>query len=428
MPTAEILSQGDEVITGQTVDTNAAWLATRLTDLGFTVLRHTTVGDRLQDIQQQFAHAAGRADLVLCTGGLGPTDDDLTAAAVAGAFSAPLQLHDAALDDIRERYAAFGRPMPQANTKQAMLPAGATKLTNHWGTAPGFHIHHGGTHFFCFAGVPREMRRLFDAYVLPFVAEHLAVRPARLVTLRTTGVGESNLQDRIGTFSEPDVVLGYRTKLPENHIKLRFQADVPASRVLGVTQRVADLVGSPIFTIEGLDDGVQVGAIDTQGGDLAAVVGRALLARGQTVATAESCTGGRVASMFTGIPGSSGWFLEGAVTYSNPSKVRQLGVQQATLDAHGAVSEPVARQMAEGIRQRAGADWGLSTTGIAGPGGGTADKPVGLVHIAVAGPDGTQHRSVQLGGFSRDRVQTLSAAGVIDMLRRMLQPSFHLST
>jgi len=410
--TAEILSQGDEVVTGQTADTNAAWLSTRLTDMGLSMMRHTSVGDRQDDIRDLFLAAAGRSDIVICTGGLGPTDDDLTAQAVADAFDRPLEFRQDAMDHIAALYARYNRPMPEVNRKQAWLPKGATMLTNHWGTAPAFSVEESGTLFFCFAGVPREMKALFDAYVVQTVTQRLQLTGGRLVTLRTAGVGESNLQERVGTVESTEYVVGYRSKLPENQVKLRFSAGVSDERIREVTADIAARIGSPVFTIEGLDDG--------DGGTLPQVVGKTLLQQGQTVATAESCTGGLVAAMFTGVPGSSEWFLEGAVTYSNASKLRQLGVDPATLEQHGAVSEPTARQMAEGIRKVSGATWGLSTTGIAGPGGGSDDKPVGLVHVAVAGPDQTHHRALRLGG-DRHRIQQLAAAGIVDMLRRKLQ-------
>ena len=380
MPIAEILSQGDEVVTGQTVDTNAAWLATQLTELGFRVARHVSVGDRLADIRDLVSVSVTRADFSICTGGLGPTADDLTAAAVAEAFQRPLQLDPFAMDHIERLYARFGRAMPEANRKQAWLPTGAERLDNDWGTAPGFAIEEEKGWLACLPGVPREMRAMWEHRVLPRLIERFELQPGRLVTLRTTGVGESNLQDRIGDFQEPGVVLAYRTMLPENHIKLRFEAEVPSSRIKQVVADIHDRIGSPVFAIEGLGE---------LGGNLATVVGRDLQAVGHTIACAESCTGGRIASMFTGIAGASAWFVEGCVTYSNEAKVRLLGVDSATLDAHGAVSEPVARQMAEGVRIRAGTTYGLSTTGIAGPGGGSADKPVGTVHVALAHPDGT---------------------------------------
>jgi nicotinamide-nucleotide amidase len=411
MPTAEILSQGDEVLTGQVVDTNAAWLSERLTALGVDVVRHTAVGDRLGDIVPAVRTACERADLVLSTGGLGPTDDDLTAQAVASVFDVELVLDPIALAHIQALYVRHDRRMPAVNRKQALLPAGSVRLDNDMGTAPGFALTTDRGLAAFLPGVPREMRHLFDARVLPLLGERFDLVAGRLVTLRTTGAGESDLQERIGHFQSPDAILSFRTRLPENHVKLRFAPGVPDDRITAVARDLARRIGSPVFCIEGLDD---------IAGDLHAVVVHTLLRHDATVATAESCTGGRVAALLTAVPGSSGAFLEGVVTYSNAAKTRQLGVDPGLLAEHGAVSEPVARAMAEGVRDRAGATFGLSTTGIAGPGGGSEAKPVGTVHIALATPETTHHRRLRLGG-DRERIQRLSAAAVLDLLRRHLQ-------
>jgi nicotinamide-nucleotide amidase len=413
MPTVEVLSQGDEVVTGQVADTNAAWLSEQLTHLGFEVVRHTTVGDKLDDIVGAMLSAAERADFAIGTGGLGPTDDDLTAQAVAAAFERPLALDEIAMAAIEAMYARFNRVMPEVNRKQALLPTGAVRLDNEWGTAPGFAVANPQCLLAFLPGVPREMRAMFPARVLPLLHERFELSPRRLVTLRTTGIGESNLQERIGTPTDDRYIVSYRTKLPENHLKLRIRADVPDDEVRAITHDIAGRIGSPLFSIEGLG---------APGGDLATVVGRHLLQHDQTLAVAESCTGGRIAAMCTSVPGSSGWFLEGAVTYTNAAKVRMLGVDASAIEANGAVSEVVARQMAAGARERSGATFGLSTTGIAGPGGGTDTKPVGTVHIALAHPGGTTHRRLSYG-FGRARVQQLSAAAAVDLLRRHLSPS-----
>jgi nicotinamide-nucleotide amidase len=420
VPAVEILSQGDEVVTGQVADTNAAWLAEQLTALGFLVVRHTSVGDRIDDLIHAFTAAAERADLVLCTGGLGPTDDDLTAEAVATAFERPLALDQAALDDLIAKYARFRRVMPEVNRKQAWLPTGSLRLDNDHGTAPGFAVEERGAWMAFMPGVPREMRHMFADRILPVLRERFAVAPARLVTLRTTGVGESNLQERLAGVELPvGMVLSFRTMLPENHVKLRFPAGTSEATIQAVTADLAARIGRPLFTVEGLPEGTVLPGVDTRGGALIPALAHRLLDRGATLATAESCTGGLVAARCTSVAGSSAWFLEGAVTYSNAAKVRQLGVPEALLADHGAVSEPVARAMAEGIRSVSGATFGVSTTGIAGPGGATEGKPVGTVHIAVATPASTLHRELHLSG-DRARIQSLAAAAVLDLLRRHL--------
>ena len=422
MHTAEILSQGDEVVTGQTVDTNAAWLATHLTSLGYQVARHTTVGDRLADLVQLFREIGERAQLCVCTGGLGPTDDDLTAPAVAAAFARPLQLDPKALADLIEKYERAGRPMPEVNRKQAMLPEGALRIDNPRGTAPGFAFLGGQCWFVCLPGVPREMKAMFTESVVELFAERFAVRPGRLVTLRTIGVGESNLQQLIGPFAEADAVLSYRTMLPENHLKLRFGPDVADERILEVVESIGAKVAKWVFTVEGLPGGqapASLAHIDAEGGHHISVVARLLARGGHTLSTAESCTGGRIAAACTALPGASAWFTDGRVTYSNEAKVAQLGVEPVAIAEHGAVSEAVARQMAEGVRQRAGTTFGIGVTGIAGPGGGTEAKPVGTVHIALATPERTRHRALRLPG-DRERIQRLAVASALELLRRSL--------
>lgn len=419
MPTAIVLSQGDEVITGQTLDTNAAWLSERLVDLGLDVVRRVTVGDRLDDIAAELTLAARRADVVVCTGGLGPTDDDLTAPACAAAFDRPLRLDEVALAQIESMYAAWGRDMPASNRKQAMLPHGADRLDNPVGTAPGFAFPAQGALVACLPGVPREMVRMWEDQVRPRIVARLGLRPGRLVVIRTTGVGESALQDRIGpseAYAARGLVLGYRTMTGENQVKLRAGPDVPDAVVDAAAHTLIGAIGSPVFAVEGLAHAT------LPQGDLPTVVGAALATGGATLAVAESCTGGRVAALVTSVAGSSAWFVEGVVTYANAAKVARLGVPEPLLAAHGAVSEPVARAMAEGVRQGAGATYGLATTGIAGPGGGTEAKPVGTVHLALAHPHGTEHRLVRLGG-DRGRVQALAAHAALDLLRRHLSPT-----
>jgi len=422
MYSAEILSQGDEVVTGQTIDTNAAWLSDRLTALGYQVVRHTSVGDRLADLVSLFREIGDRADLCVCTGGLGPTDDDLTAAAVAEAFARPLQLDPQALADLVDKYERAGRPMPEVNRRQAMLPEGSARVDNPRGTAPGFAFEGGSCWFVCLPGVPREMKGMFAEEVQPSLAERFSVHPGRLVTLRTIGVGESNLQERIGPFAEADVVLSYRTMLPENHVKLRFAPGATEARIAEVVQAIGERVGRWVFTIEGLDPSrplPSLASLDHGGGGHVEVVARLLAASGHTLSTAESCTGGRIAAAMTAIPGASQWFTEARVTYSNAAKVAQLGVEEAALSAHGAVSEVVARQMAEGVRRRATTTFGIGVTGIAGPGGGSEAKPVGTVHVALATPDQTIHRRLRLPG-DRERVQKLAVASALELLRRTL--------
>ncbi len=409
MPTVEILSQGDEVVTGQIVDTNAAWLADALTARGYAVLRHTTVGDDLGAIREAIAVAVERADLVVSTGGLGPTQDDLTAEAVAAVLGVDLVEDPVAIATIEVYYARHARIMPAVNRKQALLPAGALRLDNDWGTAPGFAIRTARGLAAFLPGVPREMKPMFAERVLPLLHGPLAASAGRLITIRTTGVGESEIQQRLGTLSLPDAVVSYRTRAPENHVKLRFHPGVPDERANAIARDVAARIGDVVFCVDGLDP---------DAGDLEQVVVRRLLAAGRTVATAESCTGGQLAAALTRVPGASGAFVEGVVCYANAAKER-LGVPPAWIAAHGAVSEPVARALAEAVRARAGTDYGVSTTGVAGPGGGTPDKPVGTVWIGFATPAATTAVQLRLGG-DRARVQVLTVGAALDLLRRDL--------
>jgi len=408
---AVVLSQGDEVVTGQITDTNAAWLSERLTALGLRVVRHVTVGDRLEHIASAFGEAIGHAHVVLCTGGLGPTADDLTAAAVASVTGRPLQLDAEALAALQARYASFGRAMPESNRKQAMLPEGATRIDNARGTAPGFAMSLGGTWLACMPGVPHEMRAMFDHFVEPALVDRLALRPSRLVVLRTVGLGESTIQDRIQGIAEPGIVLATRTLLAENQLKLRIGPDVAEDRVRDLVHRLREAIGRAVFAVDGLEG--------EPGGALVDRVAALLTARGQTLSVAESCTGGQLAAACTARPGASEWFMQGVVTYANAAKTDRLGVSPDLIATHGAVSEPVARAMAEGIRRTAHTTWGLATTGIAGPSGGSPDKPVGTVHVAAAGPTGTTHRLLRLPG-DRARIQGWSVAATLELLRRQL--------
>lgn len=398
----DIVSQGEELVSGATVDTNAGWIARHLKDRGFLPGRVTVVGDELPTIREVLIEAAARSRVVVSTGGLGPTSDDLTNEACALAFGRPLREDPVALAQVEHRYASRGRVMPPANRKQALLPEGARLLENRWGTAPGFSVETDGCVLYFLPGVPSEMRAMMEHHVLPDIDARFRLPERRTVVLRCVGLPESEAAGRMEGFERPGVTLGYRAHLPEVHVKLYLDPGIdPAPLVAEARARL----GRSVFTVDG--------------GPLAEVVGGLLRAAGHTLATAESCTGGRIGAMLTAVPGSSAYYLGGAVVYANAEKVRQCGVDPAVLAAEGAVSEPVARALAEGIRARTGATWGIGVTGVAGPGGGTAEKPVGTVHVAVAGPDRTRHRALRLP-FDRDRVQQMSAALALDHLRRAL--------
>ena len=401
MPSVEIISQGDEVLTGQIVDSNAAWLSERLTELGFSVLRHNTVGDRLQDIRAVVEEASARADLCLCTGGLGPTEDDLTSQAVAEAMQQPLVFDPEAMRQIEAMFARFGKPMPESNRKQAMFPAGARRLENRWGTAPGFAVQPGRAWMVFLPGVPREMQRMFESVVVAEIAQRFELHAGRLVTLRTAGIGESALQQRIGSWGRRDVVLSYRTAAPENQIKLRFPPAFPEQEMRAVVDAVAVRIGAGVFAIDGLD-----GPAD----DLPSVTLGLVRERGETLAVAEWGCGGRLCSLLNEAVESQNVLRRG---YVWGAQDRPIGVAS---DAE-LVSEPVARALAERVQQDGNVSYGLGLTVASRP--GPQDSPLrpGSAHMAVATADGTSHRPVQLAG-GRDLIRTLAAASAVDFLRR----------
>jgi nicotinamide-nucleotide amidase len=389
-----LLSTGEEVLTGETVDTNSAWLASSLWDVDVDVRFMCTVGDALSDLVDALGLAAARAPVVIMTGGLGPTEDDLTAEAVAMWAGIEREESAEALAQIEERYRARGRPLSAANRKQAVVPVGSCVLENRWGSAPGFAVEFEGTTVFCLPGVPMEMKHMFAEWVVPGLTP---LNPPTLVRMRTFGLAESRLQATVGSLDLGDAVLGFRAHIPEVQIKLRFPARTDPSQREAVVDRVAGVLGSALYTVDG--------------GDLAETVVAELSARGHTLALAESCTAGMISSWVANVPGVSSVLMNGFVLYSNESKVQMLGVPDSLLAAHGAVSEPVARAMAEQVRLKSGTDWGVGITGIAGPGGGSEAKPVGTVHIAVAGPSGVVHRHAVIPG---DRMQVrLRAAGAV---------------
>ncbi len=400
MPTFDVLSQGEEILSGALVDTNTSFTCATLGALGLVPNRAACVGDVLEDIRNALREAAARSDIVVCTGGLGPTSDDLTAEAAALAFERELHEDPVALAQIEARYASRNRTMPPANRKQAVVPQGAVILENHLGTAPGFRLDVEGSTLFFLPGPPFEMRPMVEAYVVTWARTHLAIVPRRTVLLRCVGLPESVAAQRMAGFERPGVVLGYRAALPEVHVKLHLAPELDAAPLVAEARA---RLGDHVF-------GVDCGPLEE-------VVGSSLRARGETVAVAESCTGGRLGAALTSVPGASAYFLGGALVYSNAEKVRQCGVREDVLSTHGAVSEAVARALAEGIRSATGATWGVGVTGIAGPGGGTPEKPVGLVHLAVAGPDGT--RATQLRApYDRPRIMQFAVGAALDLLRR----------
>ena len=419
---AEILTIGDEVMRGEIVDSNKSFLSERLLTLDVETRFHASVRDDPDDMRDAFRRAAERSDVVLVSGGLGPTRDDLTTEVLAASFGRKLFLHEPSRAALTRFYEAVGRVMPPNNLKQAYFPEGADVLPNPIGTAPGFALEAGRAIFYVLPGVPRELVKMMDEQVLPRLAarrgSHAGAAGGDVVRarlLRTFGTGESALDDALrdvaagGYGAGPsDVILGFRTAFPDNYLrplaraKTISEADAKLARVC---EAIRTRLGAVVYG-EG-DDTMEV------------VVGRLLRERGRTLAVAESCTGGLVAQKITSVAGSSDYFLGGVVAYANAAKEALLGVPRDLLAQHGAVSEPVARAMAEGVRARFGADLAVSTTGISGPGGGTAEKPVGLVFVGFADATRT-HVDRFVFPFDRERHRVLTAQLALDWVRRAL--------
>ena len=404
----ELLSTGDELLTGQVVDTNSPWLMDRLWDAGVMVARKTLVGDDRAVLEAALRETTGRADLVVMSGGLGPTEDDLTAECVARVAGLPLEPHAPSLLAIEERFRRMGRPMTPNNAKQARFPRGATVHPNRWGTAPGFSVQLGRATLTCLPGVPAEYRGLAEEVVLPWIGRRLGAVPATRV-IKLLGIGESAADQAMRPVMDDPawrgVRFGYRAHFPEVHLKWTVDPPDAEPRAAAIEAAARAIFGQSIW-----GSGKE---------ELAELVVARLRARGERVALAESCTGGLVASLLTGVPGASAVLELGVVAYANFVKASLLGVPEPLLAAHGAVSEPVARAMAEGARRAGNASWGLGITGIAGPTGGTPEKPVGTVHLALAGPQGTSAVARLFRG-DRDRVRRAAAFEALDLLRRAL--------
>jgi nicotinamide-nucleotide amidase len=405
--TCAVLSIGTELTRGELVNSNAAWLGSELTTIGFEVVEHATVDDDAGRIVETLQRLAGRSRVVIATGGLGPTTDDLTTVAVASALGVGIARDDASLDHIRRRLERAGRALTPANAKQADFPEGADILPNPIGTAPGFGVRLGECALYFMPGVPVEMRRMFEEQVAKRIR---ALAPNNLFQnrLRTFGLPESVVAEKLAGVEEafPGTTIGYRAHFPEIEVKVLARTVSHAA-----SHELCDRATAEVRSRLGVH--VYGEADDT----FAGVVGRALRVRGWTLAIAESCTGGLVGHMLTREPGASEFLLLDAVTYANSAKAQILGVDEEVIRWHGAVSPEVACAMAQGARRVSGADLALSLTGVAGPSGGTEMKPVGTVHIAVARPDGSMDVQHRLFNGDRSRIQTLAAYAGLQLVR-----------
>jgi len=410
---AEILSTGDEIRTGALVDTNSAYISQKLEEIGVEVRRHSCVGDDLNMLVDVFREIGHRADVAIVTGGLGPTTDDLTAEAAARATGVDLAVDPEALASMTEFFKSRNRPLTDTNKKQALLPRGAEWMLNRAGTAPGFSFKIGRCVLFCMPGVPREMRIMMEEVVIPRIT---ALQGAdrmlyRLKTLGAFGIGESDVGRLLEGFPErfPDLKLGFRAHFPEVQVKLYAQGHderLLHAELEAAAKWVLDRIGKWTFSLNG--------------DPMEKEIGRLLTARNATLAVAESCTGGLIAHRLTTVPGSSDYFLFSGVTYSNEAKMQVLGVAADTIQKFGAVHEETAREMADGARRISGAVYGLSTTGIAGPAGGTDEKPVGTVCIGLSTAKETYAFRFHYYYNSRDMHKEMFAMKAMDVLRREL--------
>jgi len=410
MLTAEIIAVGSELLTPFRTDTNSLWLTDRLNTVGVEVKLKTIVGDDDARLEETIRDALKRSGVVVLTGGLGPTEDDITRKIAARALSRRLMLDERVLEEIKAKFLHFGRRMPEINARQAMVIEGAEVIPNPNGTAPGMYVEHEGRVVVLLPGPPRELKPMFEGCVLPKLSERAGGLCVARRVLRVAGLGESAVDERIAPvytqYKNPQTTILFNSTEIEIHLTAQAKSQAEAELLLdGLAGQIEERLGDAVFAF--------------QGEKMEEVVGLKLGVNRFTLAVAESCTGGLIAHRLTEVPGSSNYFMEGVVTYSNEAKTRLLGVPAEMLERHGAVSAEVAEAMAEGVKRRAGTDFGLSVTGVAGPGGGTEEKPVGLVYVALADDAHTEHRRLMLPG-DRHLVRWRASQFALDLLRRRL--------
>ena len=407
---AEIVAIGTELLMGQIVNTDAQYLSRRLQSLGISVYYHTTVGDNPQRMRDTIALALSRSDVVITTGGLGPTQDDLSKEMAAELLGLPMRFDEDSWRAIENYFARMGRVCPANNRKQAMFAEDAVILPNGCGTAPGCMIEKDGKIVVQLPGPPHEMAEMFDRQVYDRLAEKTGGCIASRY-IRIYGLGESQVAQLCARWIESDgeVTVAPYCSLGECQLRVTARGEseqAALEKVLPVVQAITALLGGSVYAV-----------LPTTSGSMEEIAGQALTEKNLTVATAESCTGGLVAAKLVNYPGISAALHEAHVTYANEAKIKYCGVKKETLEQYGAVSEQTAREMAQGLRERSGADIAVSTTGIAGPSGGTKDKPVGLVYVVCADAHGVRVEKLTLTG-SRERIRNLAALRALDMIRR----------
>ena len=417
MLSAEIIAVGSELLTPERTDTNSLWLTGKLNEIGIEVMLKTIVGDDEARLEETIKDALKRSDLVITTGGLGPTEDDVTRQVSARAAGRELVYRDELEADLRERFKRWGREMPEINKRQAFVIDGANVLPNPNGSAVGMLLPLNGKFLAVLPGPPREMRPMFENFVLPTLREAADGVLVRRRILRVSGMGESAVDEAIAPIyrSYPDVqtsILFSRVEI-EVHLNIRTESAEKGDAMLEqLANKIADALGPAVFALNGetMED----------------VVGAMLTGSGRTLSVAESCTGGLISMRLTEVPGSSGYFMEGAVTYSNEAKVRTLGVSESTLQTHGAVSSQTAEEMAKGMRERAGTDLAIAVTGVAGPGGGSEEKPVGTVFVGYADGYATRSMKFMFPG-DRELIRWRASQAALDYLRRRILKAANVS-
>jgi nicotinamide-nucleotide amidase len=407
MSNAAIIAVGSEMLGPVRVDTNSLKITAALEGFGVPVVRKSVIGDSLGDLVAEIRYAIDRAELLIITGGLGPTEDDLTREALAEAFGLQMDVDVSIIESIQARFAARGWTMPEVNKRQANVFRGHTTLTNERGTAPAFHLAIEGKHVWVFPGVPHELEWMLATYFRPWLEQRSGGHARHRRVLKIAGLTESSVEEKLAPYyanhaGELVTILASGGQI-EIHLHGESREDIAMRE-----SEIAEIFGERLF---GYDD-------DT----LESVVGALLRDRNQTVATAESCTGGLLGSRITDIPGSSAYYRGGVICYTATAKTSLVGVSPDLIREHGEVSEQVAIALATGIRERFGASWGVGITGIAGPGGGSDAKPVGTVHVAIAGPQGHKHRHILWQG-PRTIVKWYSTQQALDLLRRNILKS-----
>lgn len=415
MMNVEILATGDEIRTGAVIDRNSAHIAQALEEIGLEVIRHNCVGDDMNHLVAILKEIGNRSDIAVVTGGLGPTPDDITAKAAAKSAGVDRVLNRTAYRSIENYFKDRNRSVNSANKKQAILPLGSDPIMNPVGTAPGFILKIDRCMFFFLPGVPFEMQRMLSESVLPRIEQLKGSAPgfSMVKTLSTFGLTEAATAERLGRFGEkfPGIKLGFRTKFPEIQVKLYGRSNKPKelSTVMdSAIQMVQRRLGKNVLSTDGLP--------------MEAVVGGLLVKNNATLAVAESCTGGLISHLLTNVAGSSNYFFLSNITYSNKAKIRALGVSSEVIERFGAVHEKTVEEMAQSVRRLAEATYGLATSGIAGPDGGTRDKPVGTICIGLATPESVKGFRFYFPFNSRQRNKRMFATKALDLLRRRLIP------